>query len=75
MVSVRASLKLLLVVLIGIVCLSALSSFLLAVLGVTFGFLGSVLGFLWRVIFSPVLLILLILFIVNKVSKTRQSKR
>ena len=74
MIIMRMFLKLLLIIVIGVVCVSALFSFLGAVLGFTFGIIGTVLGFVWRVIFSPVLLILLILFIVNRVNKSKRSK-
>ena len=69
----RPYLKLILVVVIGILCVSALFNFLGAVLGITLGIIGSVLGFIWRVVFSPVLLILMILFIISRVNKKKQS--
>ena len=69
----RMFLRLLLVIVIGVGCLSALFSFLGAVLGFTFGVIGVVLGFIWRFIFSPVLLILLVLFVVSRVNKKKQS--
>ena len=69
----RMFLRILLILVIGIGCISALFSFLGAVLGFTFGIISAALGFMWRVIFSPVLLILLILFIVSRVSKKKQN--
>jgi len=69
----RTFLKLLLIIVIGVGCISALFSFLGAVLNITFGIIGAVFGFAWRFVFSPALLILLILFAVTRFSKKRHS--
>jgi len=45
-----------------------------AVLGITFGILGAAFGFLWRVIFSPLILIVLIVWIVFRVRKKPSAK-
>ena len=66
-------LRLLLIIVIGVVCASALFSFLGAVFSITFGIIGTALGLVWRIIFSPALLILLILFIVTRVSRKKRS--
>ena len=69
----RNILRLLLIVVIFMVCASALFSFLGTVLGFTFGIVGTVFRFVWRVIFSPGLLIVLILFIVYGVNKKKRN--
>ena len=63
--------KIILIVFVGILIISSLFSLLGAVLGIAFGVFGTVLGFIWRVIFSPALLILLIIWIVSRVVKKR----
>ena len=69
----RMFLRLLLIIVIGVGCISALFSFLGTVLNITFGVIGAVLGFAWRFVFSPVLLILLILFAVTRFSKKKRN--
>ena len=66
--------KVILIVFFAILVLSSLFSLLGAVLGIAFGVIGTALGFVWRVIFSPLILIVLIIFIVTKVAKKNSSR-
>jgi len=66
--------RILLIVLVCVIFISALFSLLSAVLGIAFGIIGSTLNFLWRVIFSPVVVIAIIIFVVIKLRKKPDSK-
>lgn len=70
----RNFVKILVIILACVVCVSALLSFLGTVLGATFGVIGSLFGFLWRVVFSPAVLVVLIIIGAVKLSKNRRNK-
>ena len=61
--------KIAFIVIICLVVASALFSLLGAVLNITFGFIGSMFGFAWRVIFSPIIIIVFIVWLVVKFGK------
>ena len=65
----KTFLKIILIIFIGVVAISALFSLLGAVLGIAFGVVGTLFGFVWRVIFSPAIVIVLIVFVVLKLRK------
>ena len=65
----RLIFKVLLAVFILILLGSAVFSLLGAVLGITFGIIGTALGFVWRVIFSPAMLVIVIIWIIYKLTR------
>ena len=71
----KTFLKIVLLVFICILVGSSLFSLLGAVLGVTFGAVGTALGFVWRVIFSPAMLVVLIVWIVSRIVKAQKRGR
>jgi len=65
--------KTILYIIIAILIISCLSSVLGAVLHLSFGIIGSVFKFIWRVIFSPAILIVFVVLIVTRVTNKRSS--
>lgn len=65
----RTIFRVILIIIVIALAASALFSVIRAVLGITTGFLGATFRFVWRIIFSPVILILLIVWLVVRVRK------
>ena len=65
--------RVILIVLIAIILISSVFSLLGAVLNFTFGVIGAAFGFVWRVIFSPIIAIVCIVWLVMKLAKRPPS--
>ena len=59
-----------LVAFIVLLVVCSVVSLLGAVLGITLGVVGTALAFAWRVIFSPLMLVVVIVWVVAKVHKS-----
>ena len=70
----RPIFKIILIIFISILVISSFFSLLGAVLGIAFGVIGTILSFVWRVIFSPAILIVIVILIVTRIDKKRKSE-
>jgi len=70
----RTFLTVLLVIVICLFVICALFSFLGALMGITFGAIGLALGYVWRVVLSPAILIVFIVWVVVRLSKRSAKK-
>ena len=69
----KTFLKVSLIVIVCLIVASALFSLLGAVLNITFGVIGNLFSFIWRVIFSPAILIVFVVWIIVKFKKKPKS--
>ena len=72
--NMKPVIRILLIALACLIVASALSSLIGAVLDATFGIIGTVLSFVWRVIFSPAILVIAIVWIVYRLGKRKKMK-
>ena len=70
----KPAVKITLIVIIAILLISSIFSMLGALLGIAFGVIGAAFGFAWRVIFSPIILIVCIVWLVSKIAKNNQRR-
>ena len=66
--------KIALIVFVVIFLITGVFSLLGSVLRITFGVIGAFFSFIWRVIFTPIILIVFVIWLVNKFVKKPPAK-
>jgi len=66
--------KILFWIFVALFLISGVFKLLGAILNVTFGIIGAIMSFIWNIVFNPIVLILVIIYLIYRFSKKSSSK-